>query len=102
MSLTKKYLKSKPVCKVTFKIDKELLSEAKNVELVGEFNNWDGKKTKMRKLKDGNFTRTLDLEVGRNYQFRYLVNGQNWINDPEADAYVSTGISYEENCVVEV
>lgn len=102
MSLKKNYLKSKPVCKVTFEIPGSLVAEAKEVALVGEFNEWDASQTKMRKLKDGSYTRTLDLEVGQPYQFRYLLDGEKWINDPAADAFVPSGVSVEENCVVEV
>lgn len=103
MSLKKKYLKSKPVCKVTFNLPKKEVSGARKVALVGEFNDWKPKKADaMRKLKNGAFTRTLDLEVGKSYEFRYLVDGETWINDPEADAYVGNGVSSEENCVVTV
>ena len=102
MSLKKKFLKSKPLCKVTFTLPAEVVDNAKSVNLVGEFNEWnlDTAET-MRKLKDGSYTRTLDLEVGRAYQFRYLVDGDTWINDTEADAYVPSGLG-EENCVVEL
>ena len=101
--IKKKFLKSKPVCKVTFTLPADLAGEAKQVNLVGEFNEWnlDTAET-MRKLKDGSYTRTLDLAVGQSYQFRYLLDGDNWVNDEAADAYVPNGISYEENCVVEL
>ena len=102
MSLKKKYLKSKPVCKVTFNVTKKQAKGVKVINLVGDFNEWSTEGTKMRKLKDGSFTRTLDLEKGRGYQFRYLADGTQWINDISADAYVPSGVSYEENCVVEV
>ena len=102
MSLTKKYLKSKPVCKVTFKLTPEQIEGAKKVALVGEFNNWDASQTPMRKLKDGSFTKTVELSVGEDYEFRYLLDGEKWINDEGADKYVPTGVSYEENCAVSV
>ena len=103
MGLKKKYLKSKPVCKVTFNLPKAEVKDAKKVSLVGEFNDWKAKKgDAMRKLKNGTFTHTMDLEVGKSYQYRYLVDGEQWINDPQADAYVSNGISQEQNCIVEV
>lgn len=102
MSLKKKYLKSKPVCKVTFEIPGNLVKGAKDVALVGEFNNWDVNETKMRKVKSGAFTRTLDLDAGREYQYRYLVDGKRWINDPKADRFIPAGFGAEENCVVEV
>lgn len=103
MSLKKKFLKSKPVCKVTFSLPEELVAGAKKVNIMGDFNNWDLKKAEsMRKLKDGSYTRTLDLDKDQNYEYRFLVDGETWINDLEADSYVPNGVSYEENCVVEV
>ena len=49
MAITKQYLKSKPVCKVTFSVPAE---EAKEVKVVGTFNNWDTKTTGLKKLKN--------------------------------------------------
>ena len=102
MSLTKKFLKSKPVCKVTFKLQSELAKEAKSAVLVGDFNNWNPKKLKMTKLKNGAFTTTLDLETGKSYAYRYMLDGSKWVNDEEADKYVPSGIGVEDNCVVEL
>ena len=100
MSLKKQFLKSKPVCKVTFTLDAELINRAKEVAVLGEFNNWDPSETTMRKLKDGSFTKTLELEVGHEYQFRYLVDGERWVNDSEADKYTYSGVAAEQNSVV--
>ena len=100
MSLKKQFLKSKNVCKVTFSIDAELIAGAKEVAVLGEFNAWDPSEDTMRKLKDGSFTKTIELEVGREYQFRYLVDGKTWINDKEADKYTYSGVAAEENSVV--
>ncbi len=100
MSLKKQFLKSKSACKVTFTIDAESIAGGKQVALLGEFNNWNPSEDTMRKLKDGSFTKTLELEIGQEYQFRYLVDGERWINDAEADKYTYSGISAEENSVV--
>ena len=100
MSLTKKFLKSKPVCKVTFKLKSDAAKDAKTAKVLGDFNDWNPKKGKMKKLKSGDFTLTLDLESGRDYEFRYLIGTSNWENDEAADKYVPTGISFEENGVV--
>ena len=100
MSLKKQFLKSKPLCKVTFSVDASLIEGAKEVALLGEFNAWDPSDFAMRKLKDGSFTKTIELETGREYQFRYLVDGTRWINDNEADKYAHSGVAAEENSVV--
>ncbi|WP_462325240.1 isoamylase early set domain-containing protein [Desulfoplanes sp.] len=102
MSIQKKYLKTRPVCKVTFRICEDIVPNAKCVCLVGEFNNWDVNATPMVRLKNGSFKATLDLENGREYQFRYLVDEKEWENDGEADKFVSTPYGNSENSVIVV
>lgn len=99
MSLTKKFLKSKPVCKVTFKVPKEMAPSAKEVYVVGDFNGWDQKAEPMKALKNGTFSATIDLEQGKEYQFRYLIDGEKWENDDAADKYLP-GAYGGENSVV--
>lgn len=81
----KKFLKTK--CKVTFELPKGF-EGAEEVYLVGDFNNWDERALKMEQKKDGRFAATVDLELNKEYQYRYLVNGENWQNDWDADKYV--------------
>ena len=100
MSLNKKYLKSKPICKVTFKVAKEECDAADSVAIAGDFN--DSQETPMKKLKSGDFSLTLDLETENKCQFRYLLNEETWENDWAADEYVPSPMSYEENSVVVV
>ena len=102
MSLTKQVLKTKPVTKVTFRLPAEAAPEAETVFLVGDFNDWDPKATPMNRLKNGEFKVTLDLETGRDYSFRYLIEGRNWENDWAADGYIPSGIEGAENSVVTV
>lgn len=101
MSIKKQYLKSKPMCKVTLSWKNDELDTANTVAVLGDFNDWDPKQSfPMKKLKDGTFKTTIDLEVGQEYQFRYLVDGEVWVNDAEADKYVPTGVGVEDNSVV--
>ena len=100
MSINKKFLKSKPVCKVTFKLPKKMVEGAKKAVVVGEFNEWDAKGEPMKSLKAGGFTTTLELEQGREYQFRYLIDGKKWENDDAADKYVPTPFGTENSVVV--
>jgi len=102
MSLKKQFLKSRAVCKVTFKLSREAAREAKTVHVVGEFNNWDVYATPMKSLKNGSFTVTIDLERGREYQFRYLVDETRWENDWDADKYLPSHFGNCENSVVAV
>ena len=53
MAIKKQFLKSKPVCKVSFKLNAKDAIGAKTVQIVGEFNNWDQSTT------NGNCRRVL-------------------------------------------
>ncbi|MCF7804648.1 MAG: isoamylase early set domain-containing protein [Candidatus Marinimicrobia bacterium] len=102
MSLKKQYLKTKPVCKVTFRLPAEAAENANSVSLVGDFYDWDPSKTPMKKLKNGSYKAVLDLDPDQNYEFRYLINGDEWENDWEADDYVGNPYGAGENSVVSV
>ncbi len=43
---------------------------------------------------------TLELDQGREYQFRYLVNGTDWHNDWHADKYVPNRFGSDNSVVV--
>jgi 1,4-alpha-glucan branching enzyme len=96
MAIKKQYLKSKPVCKVTFAIHAE---EAQNVALVGSFNEWNTEATQLTKLKNGTFKGTVDLEKDNSYEFRYVVDGT-YVNDEQADAYQWNEFAAAENGVL--
>ena len=98
MAIKKQYLKSKPVCKVTFSIETE---DAKKVSVVGSFNDWNAKKAPLKKLKNGTFKGTIDLEKDNAYEFKYVVDGT-YVNDTAADAYVWNDFAGAENSVVNV
>ena len=99
MSFKKQFLKSKPVCKVSFRLDAAEASGAKKVQLLGDFNNWDKTTEPMAALKSNDFTATLELEAGKEFQFRYLIDGTQWKNDSQADSYVANSFG-EENSVI--
>ncbi|MFN8429617.1 MAG: isoamylase early set domain-containing protein [Spirosomataceae bacterium] len=99
MALAKQFLKSKPVCKVTFELSADQV-QGKEVALLGDFNNWNSTDTQLKKQKGGTFKATIELPVGQELQFRYLIDGANWINDEAADKYVPSGVSADLNSVV--
>ncbi|GAB3319616.1 isoamylase early set domain-containing protein [Larkinella ripae] len=101
MALAKQYVKSKPtICKVTFTLPADAVNGAKEVALVGDFNGWDASATALKKQKDGSYKTTVELPVGQDTQFRYLIDGEKWVNDPEADKYTGSGVSSDDNSVV--
>jgi 1,4-alpha-glucan branching enzyme len=85
--IKKQYLKDRSTCKVTFVLAKRAAADANKVTVVGDFNGWDRESTPMKRLKNGDFTVTMELEKGRDYHFRYLIDGQRWENDWNADRY---------------
>jgi len=101
MSIKKQFLKSKPVCKVTFSLKGEEVANAEKVQLVGDFNEWNVKEAiDLKKFKNGTFKTTLDLDTEKEYQFKYLIDNERWENDGEADKYVNNGVSADDNFVV--
>jgi 1,4-alpha-glucan branching enzyme len=100
MSLKKQYLKKNSLCRVTFSVPKEAAGSAASVHLVGDFNDWSRETTPMRRLKNGTFTATLTLEPNKEYHFRYLVDGQRWDNDWNADKYVPNAHGSDDSVAV--
>lgn len=98
MAIAKQYLKTKPICKVTFTVSAE---EAKKVAVVGDFNNWSAKGSTLKKLKNGTFKGTFDLPKENSYEFKYIVDG-NYVNEPEADRYQWNEFAGSENAVIEL
>ena len=98
--MKKQFVKSKPVVKVTFNPAAEIVNGGKEVILLGDFNNWNPELgLNLKKQKDGSFKGILELETGNEFQFKYLVDGMNWINDTEADAFVASPYG-EANSIV--
>ncbi|MBZ0108574.1 MAG: isoamylase early set domain-containing protein [Candidatus Scalindua rubra] len=93
-------LKSKNVCRITFKLPRTAVPDAERVCVVGDFNNWNRSANPMKKSKNGDYTTRLDLERGREYQFRYLIDESKWENDWNADRYVQNPFGNGDNSVV--
>ena len=100
MALYKTYSKNQKTCAVTFELSPEAANGAEQVWLAGDFNSWSSIDTPMKKLKNGTFKVKLTLEAGKEYQFRYLLDGKRWENDWAADKYVPAPFSYTDNSVV--
>jgi 1,4-alpha-glucan branching enzyme len=100
MSVKKQYLRTSPECKVTFRLSKEIATSINRVNLVGDFNNWNIENIPMRKQKTGEFSVSVTLTTGREYQFRYLLNNRDWTNDTQADKYVPNKFQSENSVIV--
>ena len=100
MSITKKYSSSGVTCKVTFTYPTYAADGVKTVQILGDFNNWDAfKAPKMKKGKE-EFSITLELNTGRIYEFRYLLDGSRWDNDYNADNYSPAPYAGVKNSVL--
>ena len=95
--LKKNYSKKGNSCRVTFKLPAEVSAET--VHLCGEFNDWNPTKDPMKQLKDGSYSVTISLKPGNSYRFRYLLDGERWENDWDADAYVANQYGSEDSLV---
>ena len=75
--------------KVTVRFELPSSIWAESLCLVGDFNNWHQTSHPMSRDHSGDtWYIVLELERGREYQFRYLANGAEWHNDWKADRYL--------------
>ena len=85
--IQKQPAKKKGFVRVTFELPSNMWAE--RVNLVGEFNDWDTTATYMtRSRSDANWKATVELQSGKRYRFRYLVDGKEWLNDWHADDHI--------------
>lgn len=70
--------------RVTFSMPASIWADT--IHLVGDFNQWSKTSTPLI-LDDNGWHASVELEAGRTYQYRYLVNNEEWHNDWRADHY---------------
>ncbi len=104
MSIKKQFLKGKPECKITFRLDKPAIEvPVESVKIVGSFNNWSVDGEEMDGLKSGDFTKALTFATEQQIQFRYLINNSIWWTDFEADGLIENGMGDEQfNALVQI
>ena len=71
---------------------------AKEVSLLGDFNNWDAAATPMKRDKDGIWKSTLILPSGK-YEFKFLVDGR-WREASKAESSVANSFGTLNNVLV--
>lgn len=98
--LKKSFSKTKPVCKVTFSLPFEAVQGGADVRVLGDFNSWSWSNGFRMKAAKGEFSTEVELETGREYQFRYLVDNHLWENDWKADNYVQSPFDGIANSVL--
>ncbi len=100
MGITKKYLSNNEICRVTFTLPPGFSKKAKTANVVGDFNNWDTNAHPMKRRKNGHFALSLELPAGKEYQFRYLMDGNIWETDLKADELAATSFPDQQNSVL--
>jgi len=97
--MLKKTYKETPAgkyCQVTFSLPAKV--NAKSAHLLGEFNDWDPTIHPMKLHKDGRYSVSVKLSPGI-YRFRYLLDGERWENDWEADSYAPNEYGSEDSVI---
>ena len=98
MAVKKQFIKTKPVCKVTFSV---VAKDAQLAAVVGDFNGWNPEEGELNKLKNGTFKGVFDIDKYASYEFKYIVDGA-YVNESEADAYKYNSFAGAENSVLEL
>jgi 1,4-alpha-glucan branching enzyme len=87
---------AKGMTKVTFTLPKEVGADRASV--CGDFNDWDPEAHPMKKLKDGRFQVAVNLAEGE-YRYRFLLDGETWENDWEAESYAPNPFGGEDSII---
>jgi len=87
--IVKGLCKNSSLVRVIFSLPASML--ASNIHVVGDFNSWDPAAMPMMLNRvECRWKATAELQVGRCYRFRYLLDGREWLNDQYADSFVAS------------
>jgi hypothetical protein len=88
---------------ITFSLPAEAVEGASEAILLGDFNNWNPKKApKLEKQADGSYKAVAQLEEGKTYHYRFLLDNGKWVNDYHAQNYEYVPGLYVDNCVITI
>ena len=96
----RKYSGDRTRCTVTFWLPKEAAPDATTVAVAGSFNDWSVNRHPMERSKNGDSSLEVELEAGREYEFRFVIDGVRWENAWNADKYVWSDHAQAENSVI--
>jgi len=95
--LQKEFTPKRTVCKVKFSVPSDWAE--KEVILAGDFNDWNTSDLKLEKKND-KWETLVRLKPENKYKFKYLVDGERWVNDDSADDYVANDFGSEDSLVI--
>ena len=96
--IKKSFVKIKEQYKVTFEVPAEQVSEGRDVRVLGTFNGWSWDEGLHMPFGKSAYKADIHLAPGE-YQFRYLVDNQEWKNDWDAPGYTASGYA-SDNCLL--
>lgn len=96
--LTKKFFKTKDEAEITFEFQRDDIDK---IELVADFNDWQPLAMKFNKTQKV-FKTKVRLPKNETFQFRYLINDNEWENDYKADQYLPNDFGSDNSIVVTV
>lgn len=80
--IEKTIFKTKDYGKIKFLLD---IENADTVEIRGLNEDWNNPVELKRRKKDGLFWAEVQLPKDSRHEFRYRINDEYWLNDPQAD-----------------
>jgi 1,4-alpha-glucan branching enzyme len=96
-------LKKKPVKKtdkISVTFETRDYEDAGRISLVGEFNAWHPERNPMKKRKDGAWAVTMRLPGEGRFEYRFVVDGQQWVTDAEADGFATNPFGGRNSLVI--
>ena len=63
-----------------------MLENAESLAVLGLNGDWNTP-VPMKRKKDGRFSCDVSLTKNTEHEFKYLVNGKEWLNEAEADSH---------------
>jgi 1,4-alpha-glucan branching enzyme len=76
-------VKGTDTVKITFALALDEADQA--VSVVGDFNGWNPLVHPLKKRSNGTRSVTVEAAANADYRFKYLVDGGEWRNDPDAE-----------------
>jgi predicted flap endonuclease-1-like 5' DNA nuclease len=89
--MKKEYIKKDNAYNVTFNYNVVPQNPVHSVVVLGDFNEWSLTSAfVLSPNKKGDFEGKFKIPAGRDYHFRYLVNGERWANEKDSDRFESS------------
>ncbi|WP_159650836.1 isoamylase early set domain-containing protein [Vibrio atypicus] len=94
--INKRYFKTKDEVEVTFELPAAEVEKA--AVLVADFLDWQPVEMK-KVVKSKSYKFKTRLPKDREFEFRYLVDNEKWVNDPHADHFKPNGFGDDNGLI---